>query len=501
LTLAIMRIVIALCLFAFLVLVTATQDDVESGLRRVERESVAEAGQQNKGRKNRKSKKRKSKKARKMNKNKNKKNKNRKNKKSRRVGKFRGLEKGRQAPQFGTGCQYVNLLEILSKGNDCSNGKKFVLKGQNARRQFLIVEDKVILAYVNIGTKFTACTSFEDVTSGVNCKVVDGLSNVNLEGSSQASTTTTTSTSTSTTATTAAATTGTTTVSTTTSTTTTTSTASSTTASANTTAVTSTAAPTTGSSFRCGVKKAGTRIVGGQETEVQEYPWLVAIGQPSGAWYGCGGTLVGKEWVISAAHCFVGVSASQLTVILGDHNLYVSGDGNRQVIGVSQLINHPQYVQATFQNDLSLLKLASNADLNLYTPACLPTQGQSFVGKTAFAYGWGTIFFGGFVSPVALDVDVPVVDSSTCNTAMGGIILDGMLCAGGVEGKDACQGDSGGPLSTPDDTTQQHFLIGATSFGDGCAQAGKYGVYADIAFFRTFIQEQFDANGGISLTP
>jgi len=207
LTLAIMRIVIALCLFAFLVLVTATQDDVESGLRRVERESVAEAGQQNKGRKNRKSKKRKSKKARKMNKNKNKKNKNRKNKKSRRVGKFRGLEKGRQAPQFGTGCQYVNLLEILSKGNDCSNGKKFVLKGQNARRQFLIVEDKVILAYVNIGTKFTACTSFEDVTSGVNCKVVDGLSNVNLEGSSQASTTTTTSTSTSTTATTAAATT------------------------------------------------------------------------------------------------------------------------------------------------------------------------------------------------------------------------------------------------------------------------------------------------------
>jgi secreted trypsin-like serine protease len=55
-----------------------------------------------------------------------------------------------------------------------------------------------------------------------------------------------------------------------------------------------------------------------------------------------------------------------------------------------------------------------------------------------------------------------------------------MICAGYPEGgTDTCQGDSGGPLLVylPDGTPR---LVGATSFGEGCAEPGYPGVYAEL---------------------
>jgi secreted trypsin-like serine protease len=65
-----------------------------------------------------------------------------------------------------------------------------------------------------------------------------------------------------------------------------------------------------------------------------------------------------------------------------------------------------------------------------------------------------------------------------------------MLCAGYPQGgTDTCQGDSGGPLLVRalDGSAR---LVGATSFGDGCAQPGKPGVYARVAEgpIRAFVQ-------------
>merc|ERR1719397_1677258 len=54
---------------------------------------------------------------------------------------------------------------------------------------------------------------------------------------------------------------------------------------------------------KCGVKKKGSRIVGGTETEVNEYPWMTAIVSAQGERQFCGGSLVAAEWVLTAAHC------------------------------------------------------------------------------------------------------------------------------------------------------------------------------------------------------
>jgi secreted trypsin-like serine protease len=55
-----------------------------------------------------------------------------------------------------------------------------------------------------------------------------------------------------------------------------------------------------------------------------------------------------------------------------------------------------------------------------------------------------------------------------------------MFCAGYPQGgTDTCQGDSGGPLLVG--VGQALRLVGATSFGKGCAEAGHPGVYARLA--------------------
>ena len=53
--------------------------------------------------------------------------------------------------------------------------------------------------------------------------------------------------------------------------------------------------------------EAKNRIIGGMETEVNEYPWMVRVISLRGA---CGGSLISNAWVLSAAHCITRVLTS-----------------------------------------------------------------------------------------------------------------------------------------------------------------------------------------------
>lgn len=90
---------------------------------------------------------------------------------------------------------------------------------------------------------------------------------------------------------------------------------------------------------------------------------------------------------------------------------------------------------------------------------------------------------------MAKKLKTPIVNRQICNQAhvMHGQIVDGMICAGYINGGyDACQGDSGGPLVFGD--SGRYYLYGIVSWGIGCAQRNKLGVYTDVNRYIWWIQ-------------
>ncbi|KPP78979.1 hypothetical protein Z043_101478, partial [Scleropages formosus] len=84
------------------------------------------------------------------------------------------------------------------------------------------------------------------------------------------------------------------------------------------------------------------RVVGGTVAQPHAWPWQISLQYLSGSSYyhTCGGSLVRRGWVMTAAHCVDRTRTWR--VVLGDHNIYVS-EGTEQVVGVSGVYIHPNW--------------------------------------------------------------------------------------------------------------------------------------------------------------
>lgn len=100
------------------------------------------------------------------------------------------------------------------------------------------------------------------------------------------------------------------------------------------------------------------------------------------------------------------------------------------------------------------------------------------------------------VLQILQQAQVPLISRDSCQAAyqdLGYTITKRMRCAGYARGGiDACQGDSGGPLVCSED--DKWYLVGAVSWGIGCAREGRYGVYADMMDLKYWAQETINGN-------
>lgn len=247
--------------------------------------------------------------------------------------------------------------------------------------------------------------------------------------------------------------------------------------------------PTPPIECECGVANRVTRIVGGAETEVSEYPWMVSLKYSADMDHHCGASVLASGWVLTAAHCTEGLDASDLVVVVGEHDLSSSSETEAEVFNIAEIVNHPMYDDQTLANDIALLRLSSQIQFpedNAVGRVCFPEGGQLYGGVTATVAGWGAVEEGGDGSPVLLEVSVPTLTNAECNDLMDGEITGGMLCAGVPEGGlDSCQGDSGGPLVTEEDGKMKQ--IGVVSWGIGCARPNSPGVYARVTNYLSWI--------------
>ncbi|XP_023703024.1 serine protease 30 [Cryptotermes secundus] len=154
-----------------------------------------------------------------------------------------------------------------------------------------------------------------------------------------------------------------------------------------------------------------------------------------------------------------------------------------------------------YSNDIGLIKVRALSEGGIsfnshVRPICLPElQAKGATGSWCSVTGWGAQRpedVDSSLSQVLQVAAVPLLDLDTCRRAdvYGGrrqSILDSMLCAGSLEGGvDACGGDSGGPLAC--EINGRFVLTGIVSWGDGCAQKNRPGVYTRVSHYVDWIQ-------------
>ncbi len=210
-------------------------------------------------------------------------------------------------------------------------------------------------------------------------------------------------------------------------------------------------------------------IVGGEDAAPGEFPFIVSM-QDSGGNHFCGGSLIKKNWVLTAAHCVTEGSPDHIVIGLLDRT---KPGPDVETFQIKQTIVHPQNNQQNMDYDFALIQLSGDSK---FQPVTLNTE--EIRGSTDFVTaGWGTEQDGDYALPNMLQkVTVPFVADDVCGKAYPGQMTNTMLCAGLEQGgKDSCQGDSGGPLLGG--TGVDRKLVGVVSWGEGCARPDKYGGY------------------------
>merc|ERR1712018_777515 len=222
------------------------------------------------------------------------------------------------------------------------------------------------------------------------------------------------------------------------------------------------------------------RIVGGDIISISERPFQVGLEYSFFDFTFCGGSLIGSNKVLTAAHCCDGESADDLKVRIGTDRNAEGGTTHM----VSKVSMHPSYDSSTVANDACVLTLSESfTDSNAGTVSLPFGPINPSAGDMFEVSGWGTTSEGGDTSDQLRMVSVPYVDDASCDNSygnIGGIVSDVMICAGEA-GKDSCQGDSGGPMTF----NGQH--VGIVSWGIGCARAGYPGVYGQTDAMLDFI--------------
>merc|ERR1712004_455271 len=257
----------------------------------------------------------------------------------------------------------------------------------------------------------------------------------------------------------------------------------------------------------CAPVSSSDRIVGGKEVNPKfklPYQVLVSPCNSNGGCMMCGGTILNKRYVVTAAHCLYDGS-NQLTVkggakfrvMVGEHDHCKHNEaGGKSYVLASAVHKHPKFdPNVSPDNDIAILKLSKDLTFSdKIKPACLPTSAtKDYSGKASTISGWGgtkayePLTFVNQPGQCGLKEGIVNILKSTdkkCEDFMGDSTSTTQMCAW-AKGTDACQGDGGGPLTVAENG--KYVLLGVTSYGSGCATE-RPGIYARVQGFLPWIK-------------
>lgn len=232
-------------------------------------------------------------------------------------------------------------------------------------------------------------------------------------------------------------------------------------------------------------------VINGTPSKLGDRPYQVAMFTTSDTGkktYFCGGTVISKKWILTAAHCVEDQAVKRLGIHAGSLD---RTDG--QEIAVKRFIMHSDYDFP--KNDIAVLELESDLKFNdSVSAATLPVKAieraNAAPGSMQILSGWGVMMNGEEkkVPSQLLEAPLEVLTQEVCFRSFRSSLNDDMMCgAKTAKGQTGCYGDSGGPFANR--VKGQHFVFGIVSSAtrEDCRGAT---VFTRVSAFQDWITKK-----------
>ena len=232
-------------------------------------------------------------------------------------------------------------------------------------------------------------------------------------------------------------------------------------------------------------------IIGGSNATENSAPYLVSLSVSSVAYaHGCAGTIIGKEWVLTAAHC-----VNEMKALAGDIvglPIYAgltdrTNLADAQVRTVDFAFNHKKFNNMEGSDDIALLHVTPAFEFSSQVqPAALPAYKESYEGAISANYGWGINDVEATLYANKLQVSKATIlpqEECTQSLPMDAPVTEKHICVHIT----ACYGDGGSPLVIENGVAE---LAGITSFGYlPCGYNNRPTIYTAVSHYIDWIAE------------
>ncbi|XP_049765504.1 modular serine protease-like [Schistocerca cancellata] len=266
----------------------------------------------------------------------------------------------------------------------------------------------------------------------------------------------------------------------------------------------------------CGkpIPKGQTYVLNGRPVLAGEFPWHVGIYLLENGKFEqkCGGSIIKRKLVLTAAHCFV-KSKDPKDYMIGAgkyHRGWDVKDETEQRFEVESIEVKDTYEAATrnYADDIAIIVLKIEITISDFVrPVCVDLESkydreQLSSGNNGSVAGWGYTESGA-PSETLLTTQLPFIEFKQCYKLLPlsfkPYFTPDKFCAGYINGSAVCQGDSGGGLSFEQEvtaSTKQWFIQGIVSLGvpsrGGKVCSSQRALFTKVNSFLDWIKIYYD---------